>query len=193
VIVAPSVLGVAMVVALALATPVAAHAQEEEQVEEIAPVDRLPTYLRGMEERVSLDLRNTEAADALKYLATKGGLNIAISKNVSGRVNLFLTDVPIRDVFDLILRSNDLAYDTQGNIYNIMTEGEYRALYGKRFADLRRVERRMRPKFLDAYLRRPLEHDLRSAMPRVNEKTDAAHRSLVDALRCYEKLEPLLK
>ena len=95
--------------------------------------------LAGMDERVSLDLRATDVTDALKYLATKGGLNIAISKNVSGRVNLFLTDVPISDVFDLILRSNELAFDRQGNIYNIMTEAEYRALYGRRFADAREV------------------------------------------------------
>jgi type II secretory pathway component GspD/PulD (secretin) len=54
-------------------------------------------------------------------------------------VNLFLTDVPIRDVFDLILRSNELAYDKQGNVFNIMTEAEYRGLYGKKFADLREV------------------------------------------------------
>ncbi len=93
----------------------------------------------GMDQLVSLDLRSTEATDALKYLATKGGLNIAISKNVTGRVNLYLTDVPIRDVFDLILRSNELAYDRQGDVYNVMTETEYRALYGKKFADLRGV------------------------------------------------------
>ena len=102
--------------------------------------DSTATSLRGMDERVSLDLRSTDVTDALKFLATKGGLNIAISKNVSGRVNLFLTDVAIRDVFDLILRSNELAYDKQGNVFNIMTEAEYRALYGKKFADLRHVE-----------------------------------------------------
>lgn len=98
-----------------------------------------PIGLLGMDEKVSLDLRSTEVTDALKYLATKGGLNIAISKNVAGRVNLFLTDVTIRDVFDLILRSNELAFDKQGNIYNIMTEQEYRALYGRKFSDLRQV------------------------------------------------------
>jgi type IV pilus assembly protein PilQ len=104
-----------------------------------AGADELAPGLAGMDERVSLDLRNTDVTDALKYLATKGGLNIAISKNVSGRVNLFLTDVPIKDVFDLVLRSNELAFDRQGNIYNIMTESEYRALYGRRFADAREV------------------------------------------------------
>ncbi len=96
--------------------------------------------LRGMDELISLDLRSTEATDALKYLATKGGLNISISKNVSGRVNLFLTDVPIRDAFDLILRSNELAYDKQGNVYNVMSEEEYRKLYGRKFSDLRQVK-----------------------------------------------------
>ncbi|MBI3087266.1 MAG: hypothetical protein HYY91_00020 [Candidatus Omnitrophica bacterium] len=117
-----------------------APAQEGFTAPQTDAADSLAPTLGGMEERVSLDLRSVEATDALKYLATKGGLNIAISKNVSGRVNLFLTDVPIRDVFDLILRSNELAYDLQGDVYNVMTEAEYRALYGKRFADLRRVE-----------------------------------------------------
>ena len=96
--------------------------------------------LMGMQETISLDLRSTDATDALKYLATKGGLNISISKNVSGRVNLFLTNVPIRDAFDLILRSNELAYDKQGDVYSIMTEDEYRKLYGKKFSDLRQVK-----------------------------------------------------
>ena len=105
------------------------------------PVDLQPEMVgSGMDQLISLDLRSTEATDALKYLATKGGLNIAMSKNVSGRVNLFLTDVPIRDVFDLILRSNDLAYDKQGNVYNIMTEEEYRSFYGRKFSDLRQVK-----------------------------------------------------
>lgn len=119
-------------------SPWPACAEEPEQLAAIPPgQDIVP--LRGMEERVSLDLRSTEATDALKYLATKGGLNIAISKNVAGRVNLLLTDIPIRDVFDLILRSNELAYEKQGEIYHVMTEEEYRKLYGKKFSDLREV------------------------------------------------------
>ena len=111
--------------------------QELAQVPAGAVLETRP--LRGMDELVSLDLRSTDATDALKYLATQGGLNISISKNVAGRVNLYLTDVPISDVFDLILRSNELAYDRQGSVYHVMTEAEYRALYGKKFSDLRSV------------------------------------------------------
>ena len=62
-----------------------------------------------MNKLISLDLRSTDATDALKYIALQGNINISISKDVTGRVNLLLNDVPIRDVFDLILRSNELA------------------------------------------------------------------------------------
>lgn len=116
-----------------------AQAQEQTSTSRLVS-EETPPAPRGMEERVSLDLRSTEATDALKYLAVKGGLNLAVSKNVSGRVNLFLTNVPVRDVFDLILRSNELAYDKQGDVYNVMTEAEYRALYGRKFSDLRQVK-----------------------------------------------------
>lgn len=94
----------------------------------------------GMDKLISLDLRSTDATDALKYLAMQGELNISISNSVAGRVNLLLTNVPIRDVFDLILRSNELAYDKQNNVYHVMTEAEYKTLYGKRFSDMRAVK-----------------------------------------------------
>jgi len=105
-----------------------------------AEVSAINDGLIGMDRLVSLDFRSTEATDALKYLAAKGELNIAISKSVTGRVNLYLTDVPIRDVFDLILRSNQLAYEKKGTVFNIMTEDEYRSFYGKKFSDFREVK-----------------------------------------------------
>ena len=111
-----------------------------EDKQSATPAATEPPITSGMDQLVSLDLRSTDVNDALKYLATKGGLNIAISKNVTGRVNLLLTNVPIHDVFDLVLRSNELAYDRQGTVYNVMTEQEYRALYGRKFSDLRQVK-----------------------------------------------------
>lgn len=95
---------------------------------------------KGLDERISLDLRNIEAAEALRFLAMKGGLNMAVSPNVAGRLFLLLNDVPIRDVFDIILRTNALAYDKQGEIYNIMTEAEYKERYGRKFSDMRKIK-----------------------------------------------------
>lgn len=109
--------------------------EAQEGIAEFKPTAPVGT----VSDRISLDLRSIEVTDALKFLAQKSGMNIVISKGVSGRVSLLLTDVPIKDVFDIILRSNALAYDRQGEIYHIMTEEEYRTLYGKKFSDQRRV------------------------------------------------------
>jgi type IV pilus assembly protein PilQ len=88
---------------------------------------------------ISLDLRNIDIIEALKFLATKGNLNIVASKDVAGRVTLTLENILLKDVFDFMLRSNGLAYVKVGEVFNVMTELEYKALYGKGFSDLRQV------------------------------------------------------
>ncbi len=95
---------------------------------------------RGLTGTISVDLRNISVLDALRYLAQTAGINIVTTEAVTGRVSLSVEDVPIKDVFDIILRSNNLAYDKQGEIYNVMTESQYRSFYGERFGDIREVE-----------------------------------------------------
>jgi len=90
--------------------------------------------------RISLSLRNIDINDALKFFALKSGFNIVPTQKVGGRVTLNVVDVPVRDVFDIMLRSNSLAYDLKSEIYNVMTEAEYKALYGKNFSDTRKVK-----------------------------------------------------
>ncbi len=63
-----------------------------------------------------------------------------VSKAVVGKVTLVVRDVPIRDAFDIILRSSDLAYTKTGPIYYIMADAEYKKLYGKSFSDIRIVK-----------------------------------------------------
>ncbi len=91
----------------------------------------------GLGERVTLDLRNIEIAEALKFLALKGNLNMVIGKNVTGRISLYLTDVSVADILEIMLLSNNLAIARQGEIYSVMTETEYQALYGRKYADVR--------------------------------------------------------
>ena len=94
----------------------------------------------GMQGNISLDLRNIEILEAFKFLALKAGLNVVTTRKVAGRVTLTVEDVKVKDIFDIILRSNDLAYMEQGGIYNIMTEEEYKALFGRKFSDIRQVK-----------------------------------------------------
>ncbi len=117
-----------------VATAPAADSTQAGAVEAIKPL------AGGMKGFISLDLRGIDVVDALKYLATKANLDIVTTKNVAGRVTLMVEDVAVQDVFDAMLRSNDLAYDQRGEIYSVMTKDEYVALYGKPFADTRVVE-----------------------------------------------------
>ncbi|MCK4809465.1 MAG: type II secretion system protein GspD [Candidatus Omnitrophica bacterium] len=95
---------------------------------------------QGMDQLISLDLRGLEVTDALKYLSVRGGMNIVVSKNVTGRITFMLTDVSIRDVFDIILCNSNLAYEKKGDVYTIMTDKEYQQRYGKQFSDVRQIK-----------------------------------------------------
>ncbi len=94
----------------------------------------------GLDEKVSLDLRNIDVTDALRFLAQKAGLNLVISKSVTGRVQLLLNNVPVRDVMDLIMITGQLAYEKRGDIYYIMTEAEFKERFGRKFSDTRQVK-----------------------------------------------------
>ena len=94
----------------------------------------------GLDELVSLDLRNIEVADAIRFIAQKAGMNLAVSKNVSGRVQLLLNNVPVKDILDIILITSQLAYEKRGDIYYIMTEAEFKERFGRKFSDTRKIK-----------------------------------------------------
>ena len=106
----------------------------------IAPLIAPGPVGAGIVGTISLDLRNIDIVDALKFLSMKASLNIITTKAVTGRVTLMVENAAIQDVFDLMLRSNSLAYDKRGDLYNVMTQEEYRSLYGKSFSDVRKVK-----------------------------------------------------
>ena len=93
-----------------------------------------PNPLYGQEpaeaaKTISLDFKGMDVVDVLKLLAQRGNMNIAISKNVRGKVTMFLKDVNVYDAFQIILASNQLAYEETANILNVMTDKEYEKLY----------------------------------------------------------------
>ncbi len=98
---------------------------------------------KELEERLSktifLDLRDINVVDILKFLAVQGNLNIVTSKNVQGRSTLVLRDVKIGDALEILLISNQLAYELKGSVIYIMTEDEYVQAHGKNFNDKKKV------------------------------------------------------
>lgn len=98
--------------------------------------------LPGMDARISLDLlQPMDVADLLKFLALKGNLNIIFGRDVTGgSAKLMLKDVALGDAMDIVMAANGLAYELKGNIIKIMTDREYRELYGESFHEQKQVK-----------------------------------------------------
>lgn len=64
----------------------------------------------GSDTLISLDLKDAEISNVLKILGEKSGLNIIADSSVRGRMTLFLKDVPLWEAIELVLKSNNYAY-----------------------------------------------------------------------------------
>lgn len=89
--------------------------------------------------KISLDLKGVDIVELLKILALKMDINIVPTKEVTGRVNVFLNNVTIEDALDIILISNSLASVKEKNIITVMTLEKYTQLYGKKYKEPRKI------------------------------------------------------
>jgi len=91
----------------------------------------------GLKKKISVDLRGMGLVEVLKFLAIKGDLNIMMGKGISGMVDLLIEDVAIGDILEILLSLNDLAYEVQGNVIQIIPNDVYKARAGVDFYDKR--------------------------------------------------------
>lgn len=96
--------------------------------------------VKGLQNRISLDLRLMDVLDVLKFISTKADVNIVTSKNVAGRVTLFISNVTLADALDIVLLTNNLAAEKRGDIIYVMAGADYEALYGEKYYDKRVVK-----------------------------------------------------
>ena len=122
--------GLALCLACLLAFPV--HAQAGKSLAEQG--------FKGMDAHISVDLRGIDVVEALKFLATKGNLNIVASKEVAGTVHLLMDDVTVGDALETVLAVNRLAYTVKGGIISVVSENEYRTQNGVSFYDERQTK-----------------------------------------------------
>ncbi len=113
--------------------------QQEGNISQLKAVDAAISALDEVN-KISLDIKGMDIVDVLKMLATRAGMNIVIGKNVTGKVTLFLKNVDVKDVFEIILLANDLAYDERESIVNVMTQRDYELIYGERFQDKKQAK-----------------------------------------------------
>lgn len=90
----------------------------------------LPTFAAAQEapaqpptapKPINIDLRDVPIRQALEQLFKAWGVDYIIDQNVSGFVNLHLTDQPAENALRLLLRANSipLVFSKEGNVYQV--------------------------------------------------------------------------
>ncbi|MGA1790707.1 MAG: type IV pilus secretin PilQ [bacterium] len=73
------------------------------------------------QKRCSMEIHGAEVSDVLRTFADQYRLNLVLSSDVSGKIDLILNQVPVDQAFLTILRSSKLAYVKEGDVYRIMS------------------------------------------------------------------------
>ena len=68
---------------------------------------------------VTLDFKDADIKNVLRILSYKGGVNIVAGKGVEGPVTIRLTDVPWDKALEVLLKTYDYGYETDGNIVTV--------------------------------------------------------------------------
>lgn len=106
---------------------------------------RLTDYdLPGLEQPVNLDSLQApwKVVQVIDFLAHRGGLkNVVVAKGVSGQATkLKFQGVSVGEALEVVLSVNSLAYVVKGGIISIMTDEEYKKIYGASFYDQKKVK-----------------------------------------------------
>lgn len=67
-------------------------------------------------EKVSIDFKDADVKDVLRFLADFGKFNLVLDASVQGKITIKLTNVPWDQALDVILRNNGLAADIEGGV-----------------------------------------------------------------------------
>jgi type IV pilus assembly protein PilQ len=69
--------------------------------------------------RMTFDFKDTDIRDVVRSISIAYGLNIIIDKDVSAKVTIHLTDVPVLEGLKTVLGAHGLALEKEGDIYRI--------------------------------------------------------------------------
>lgn len=133
--------------------------KEQETAVLIAPVSEEKTAKAV--DTITLDFKEADIRDVLKIISYKSGVNIIASPEVTGTVNVRITDVPWEKALDVILKTYGYAYDKQDRIIMV--------------APLEKLTAQRR-----------MEQDLNQVQPTLTEVVTLKYIDAVDAKKAIE-------
>src|SRR5262249_14311039 len=70
-------------------------------------------------EPISVNLKDVDLKDFFRLVHEISGLNVVLDPNVHGTLTIVLDDVPWDQTLDIVLKSNDMARELEGNVLRI--------------------------------------------------------------------------
>lgn len=95
---------------------------------EVNPFLQRPRMTR---KRITIDLRDADIQNVLRLIADEGNINIVAGAGVGGTITLRLRSVPLDDALVVILRSQNLGWEQQGNIIRVAPMAEFEERYNR--------------------------------------------------------------
>ncbi len=188
-------------------TKPAATAESTAKPSAVVPTPSTPNYnippkpieisksTETLEERlarqITLDVREMNVVDVLKFLAIKGDFNMVTSNNVSGRVTLYLKNVKIIDALDIVLISNNLAYHMQNGIIHVLPEAEYEAMFGKKYNDKNKVSIVQLKYAKPSYILSTLDN-MKSSLGKIIIDEDTGQVVMIDTPQVLDEMKKMI-
>ena len=163
--------------------------ESEEVVIESLEIEEQGT---GLNKKISLDLRGMDIIDTLKFLGKQGDLNIVATRSVAGKVTLFLNEVVIRDILEIILLTNKLAFEKKGDVIIVMTEAEYEALHGQKYTN-NKITKTLTIKYADTKKVGVILGNLKSSVGKVIVDPATGIVILIDTVDKIREMERAVK
>lgn len=146
----------------------------------------------SLETKISLDLRSMDMIDTIRFLAKQADVNIVTTRNVTGRITLFLKDVTVTDALDIIIITNNLARKQQGDIITIMTEDEYGQLYGEKYTSMQE-SKTLILQYMDAQRAAAMLENIKSSIGKIVVDELTGTIILIDTPKKIQDMEILIR
>lgn len=109
----------------------AATATPDEENEKILPSEDLTGFLANNTQfygkKISIETNNMDVRDALSFITEESGVNMVITEDVKGPINLKLRQVPWDQALVVIMKAKKLGYARQGNVLRIAPLADLKA------------------------------------------------------------------
>lgn len=120
-----------LIVANAQPSDIAATETAEDGNEKILPSEDLTGFLANNTQfygkKISIETNNMDVRDALSFITEESGVNMVITEDVKGPINLKLRQVPWDQALVVIMKAKKLGYARQGNVLRIAPLADLKA------------------------------------------------------------------